>query len=78
MGHVHLEGFGEAESELLSYPDGTVIQPWVELPHGIEDKKGLMTNASRWSWRDAELLGSYANKYGAVASVQFTEQGCVG
>jgi hypothetical protein len=75
---VGIAGFVEAESELLSYPDGTVIRPWLELPHGIEYKKGLMTNAKRWWWRDAELLGSYANKYGAVARVKFTEQGCVG
>ncbi len=76
-GRARIEGFGEAESVLLSYPDGTVIRPWLELPHGIEYKKGLMTNAKRWWWRDGELLGSYANKYGAIARVQFTEQGCV-
>ena len=78
VGRVRIEGVAEAESALLSYPDGTVIEPWVELPHGIEYKKGLMTNAKRWWWRDAELLASYANKYGAVARVKFTEQGCVG
>jgi hypothetical protein len=33
-----------------------------------------MTNAKRWWWPDAELLGSYENKYGAVARVKFTEQ----
>jgi len=77
-GRVRIEGFAEAESELLSYPDGAVIRPWLELPHGIEYKKGLMTNAKRWWWRDAELLASYANKYGAVARVKFTEQGCIG
>ena len=77
-GRVRIEGFAEAESELLSYPDGTVIRPWLELPHGIEYKRGLMTNAKRWWWRDDELLGTYANKYGAVARVRFTEQGCVG
>lgn len=76
-GRVSIEGFLEAESELLSYPDGTVIRPELDLPHGIEFKKGLMTNASRWWMRDAELLGSYADKYGAVARVKFTEQGCV-
>jgi hypothetical protein len=76
-GSVRIEGFGEAESELLSYPDGTVIRPWLDLPHGIEFKKGLMTNGKRWWWRDAPLLGSYANKYGAVARVKFTAQGCV-
>jgi hypothetical protein len=77
-GRVRIEGLGEAESELLSYPDGSTIRPWLELPHGIEYKKGLMTNAKRWWWRDAELLGSYENKYGAIARVKFTEQGCVG
>jgi hypothetical protein len=78
VGRVRIEGFAEAESELLGYPDGTVIRPWLELPHGIEFKRGLMTNAKRWWWRDDELLGSYADKYGAVARVKFTEQGCVG
>lgn len=77
IGRVRIEGFGDAESELLSYPDGTVIRPRLELPHGIEYKKGLMTNAKRWWWRDAELLASYANKYGAVARVKFTEEGCI-
>jgi hypothetical protein len=41
-------------------------------------ERGLMTNAKRWWWRDDELLASYADKYGAVARVRFTEQGCVG
>ena len=59
---MRIEGFAEAESELLSYPDGTVIRPWLELPHGIEYKKDLMTNAKRWWWRDDELLASYTNK----------------
>jgi hypothetical protein len=75
---VRIEGFAEAESVLLSYPDGTVIRPWTELPHGIEFKRGLMTNAKRWWWRDEDLLASYADKYGAVARVRFTEEGCVG
>jgi hypothetical protein len=76
-GRVCIDGFGEAESELLRYPDGTVIRPLLELPHGIEYKKGLLTNARRWWWRDDELLGSYAKKYGAIARVKFTEQGCM-
>jgi hypothetical protein len=29
---VRIEGFGEAESELLAYPDGSVIRPQVALP----------------------------------------------
>ena len=78
IGRVCIDGFGEAESELLSYPDGTVIRPSEELPHGIEFKRGLMTNAKRWHWQDRDLLASYANKYGAVAKVKFTEVGCVG
>jgi hypothetical protein len=77
-GRVRIEGVGEADSELLAYPDGSVIEPWVDLPHGIEFKRGLMTNAKRWWWRDDELLASYADRYGAVARVRFTEQGCVG
>ena len=77
-GRVRIEGHGEAESELLAYPDGSVIRPQVDLPHGIEYKSGLMTNAKRWWWRDDELLASYANRYGAVARVKFSEEGCVG
>jgi hypothetical protein len=76
-GRVRVDGFGEAQSELLSYPDGGVITPWVDLPHGIEFKRGLMTNAKRWWWRHDELLANYANRYGAVARVTYTEQGCV-
>ncbi len=78
VGRVKIGEFAEAESELLSYPDGTIIQPSLELPHGIEYKKGLMTNAKSWWWRDGLLLGSYKDRYGAVARVQFTEEGCVG
>ena len=78
VGHARIEGFGEASSELLSYPDGSVIRPWEDLPHGIEFKRALMTNARRWWWRDDDLLASYRDKYGAIARVRFTEQGCVG
>lgn len=77
-GRVRIEGFAEAESALLSYPDGSTIRPWLELPHGIQYKRGLMTNAKRWWWRDEDLLATYADKYGAVARVKFTEAGCVG
>lgn len=78
VGRVTLEGVGGAESELLSYPDGTTIRPLLDLPHGIEFKKGLMTNAKRWSWRHDTLVASYEGKYGAVGRVRFTEQGCQG
>jgi hypothetical protein len=78
IGRVRITGFGEADSELLSYPDGSVIRPWLDLPHGIEFKQGLMTNGKRWWWRDDPLLASYANRYGAFARVNFTEHGCVG
>ena len=44
----------------------------------IEYKSGLMTDAKRWWWRDDQLLASYANRYGAVARVKFSEEGCVG
>ena len=77
-GRVSIEGFGEAETELLAYPDGSTIRPQVELPHGIEYKSGLMTNAKRWWWRDEDMLASYADRYGAVARVKFSEEGCVG
>jgi hypothetical protein len=76
-GRVLIGGYGQADSELLSYPDGSVIRPTEELPHGIEFKRGLMTNAKRWWWRDDDLLASYSNKYGAVAKVRFTQEGCV-
>ena len=77
-GHVRVGTFAEAESGLLGYPDGSVIHPWLDLPHGIGFKRGLMTNAKRWWWRDEDLLASYAEKYAAVARVRFTEEGCVG
>ena len=77
-GQIRIGDIAEAESALLAYPDGSVIRPWVELPHGIEYKRGLMTNARRWWWRDRDLSASYADKYGAAARVKFTEQGCIG
>jgi hypothetical protein len=76
-GRVVVEQFGEASCELLAYPDGTVIRPIQELPHGIEYKRALMTNARRWWWRDERLLASYENKYGAVARVRFNQDACV-
>lgn len=78
VGRVRIGEFGAAESALLSYPDGSTLRPQVELPHGIEYKSGLMTNARRWWWRDEELLAAYADKYGAVARVKFSEEGCIG
>jgi hypothetical protein len=54
-----------------------VIRPYQELPHGIEFKRALMTNAKRWWWRDEELLADYANRYGAITRVKFTQEGCV-
>lgn len=77
-GRWRVGDLGEGESDLLSYPDGSVIRPVAELPHGIEYKRGLMTNAKRWWWRDRELLANHVNRYGAVARVKFTQDGCVG
>jgi hypothetical protein len=68
----------EAESELLTYPDGTTIRPIFTLPHGIEFKTALATNAKSWWVRDQALLGTYQNRYAAVATVKFTNKGCVG
>lgn len=76
-GSLRVGEVGEAESELLSYPDGSTIKPWLDLPHGIEYKRGLMTNAKRWWWRDEELLANQVNRYGAIAKVRFTQDGCV-
>jgi hypothetical protein len=78
VGRARVGTFGEAESALLSYPDGSVIRPWQELPHGIEFKRAMMTNARRWWWRHDDLLAHYTDRYGAVARVKFTEAGCVG
>jgi len=78
VGQVTIGDYGAARSELLSYPDGSVIRPQLNLPHGIEYKTGLMTNAKTWHWRDEDFLASYADKYAAVAKVRFTEAGCVG
>jgi len=77
-GRVKVGDIVEMESDLLSYPDGTVIRPTFELPHGIEFKTALATNAKRWWVRDDDLLGSYQDKYAAVARVKFSNEGCVG
>ncbi len=75
---VRIPGLMEADSDVLTYPDGTVITPILDLPHGIEFKRGTATNAKRWWIRDEEFLASHGNKYAAVAKVKFTEKGCVG
>lgn len=77
VGAVRIGSQGWAHNELLSYPDGSTIRPVSELPHGIEYKRGLNTNAREWAWHDEHLLAHYENKYGAVARVRFTQQGCV-
>jgi hypothetical protein len=68
----------EAESELLTYPDGSTIRPIFTLPHGIEYKTALATNATHWWIRDEVLLARHQNKYAAVATVKFSNKGCVG
>lgn len=77
-GRIRIGDHAEADSELLSYPDGSTIRPSLELPHGIEYKTGLMTNTRRWRWRDGKLSADYENRYGALASVKFAAEGCVG
>lgn len=74
---VRVGDYWEAESELLAYPDGTTIRPMFTLPHGIEFKTGLATNAKRWWIRDEDMLANHHDKYGVIAKVRFTEQGCV-
>jgi hypothetical protein len=76
MGRVLIDGYGAAESELLSYPDGSVIRPTQDLPHGIEFKRALMTNSKRWWWKTlgslnggsmtpvaTKIIGSYLSPY---------------
>jgi len=77
-GRVKIDDIMDMRSELLSYPDGTVIRPMFELPHGIEFKTALATNAKSWWVRDEDMLGNYQNKYAAVARVKFSNEGCVG
>jgi hypothetical protein len=77
-GRVRVADILEMDSELLSYPDGTTIRPEFSLPHGIEFKTALATNARKWWVRDEDLLGTYQDKYAAVATVKFTQEGCVG
>ena len=67
----------EGECDLLSYPDGKTIKPTFSLPHGIEFKTGLATNA-KWWIKDEEMLARHENVYGAICKVQFNETGCIG
>jgi len=67
----------EGECDLLSYPDGSVIKPTFTLPHGIEFKTGLATNA-KWWVKDEDMLARYENVYGAISKVRFDETGCIG
>ncbi|MBI4415513.1 MAG: DUF1326 domain-containing protein [Euryarchaeota archaeon] len=74
---LRIPGIMGAECESLSYPDGTIIKPFFTLPHGIEFKTALATNTKQWWIRDEEMLASHRNVYGIVASVKFSEKGCV-
>ena len=73
-----IEGVTEVECGPIQYPDGSVISPTFTLPHGIEFKTALAMNAKKWSIRDEEMLGTYDNKYAAIATVKFGNKGCVG
>jgi len=68
----------EATTDALSYPDGMIIRPTFNLPHGIEFKEGLAVNAKSWWIRDETMLAHHSNVYGVVSKVRFTEKGCVG
>jgi len=76
--YVKIEGILEAESDSLTYPDGSIISPTFILPHGIEFKEGLATNTKRWWIRDEGMLAHHENRYGVVAFVKFNNEGCVG
>ena len=76
--YVKIEGILEAESDSLTYPDGSIISPTFILPHGIEFKEGLATNTKRWWIRDEGMLAHHENRYGVVAFVKFNNAGCVG
>lgn len=73
--YLRVDDLLEAESEALSYPDGSKILPTFMLPHGIEFKTALATNAKRWWIRDETMLASHENKYGAVSRVKITREG---
>lgn len=75
---LKVEDILEAESASLTYPDGTVIEPIFTLPHGIEFKTGLATNAKKWWIRDEEMLAVHENKYAVVTRVKFSNAGCIG
>jgi hypothetical protein len=75
---LKVEDILEGEADALSYPDGTVILPSFTLPHGIEFKAALATNAKKWWIRDEELLASHRNTYAAVTTVKLSDEGCVG
>lgn len=77
-GWIKVENILEMESELLKYPDGMTIRPTFTLPHGIEFKTGLATNAKRWWVRDEDLLATHQNKYAVVTTVKFSNEGCIG
>lgn len=73
-----VDGVGEGHSDAIKYPDGTPIHPTFTLPHGIEFKQALTMNATRWWMRDEDLLAFHQNKYAAIATVKFSDEGCVG
>lgn len=76
--YVRIGDLAEAESDVLTYPDGTEIRPTFALPHGIEFKTALATNTKRWWIRDEDMLAHHKDRYGAVARVKFSNAGCVG
>ena len=66
----------EAEMEPIKYPDGTVIEPLLELPHGIEFKRAVNASAKRWWMKDEEMLAYHTDKYAVACTVKFNNSGC--
>ena len=73
-----VEGAGEVRSAHIKNPvTGDAFSGEIVLPGGIGWKRAIVS-AVTWWMRDEDLLARHANKNGHVATVKFTNDGCVG
>jgi hypothetical protein len=74
-----VEGVGEVRSGHIVNPTtGAKFEGEVVLPNGIGWKRAIVTNIKSWWMRDDDLLARHENRSGFVATVKFTQDGCVG
>lgn len=74
-----VDGVGEVHSEHIRNPvTKAPFEGTIKLPGGIIFKDGIVSSIKKWWMHDEDLLAFHTDRNGHVASVKFSEAGCVG